>query len=72
MNSIELGSLIQRRRAALQIDQNALAELSGVSIHTVSNVESGRGNPTLKIINSLLDVLGLELVVRPRASGDAE
>ncbi|MBW2257050.1 MAG: helix-turn-helix transcriptional regulator [Deltaproteobacteria bacterium] len=60
------GNAIRERRRLLCIDQAALAELSGVSRHTVSNVEGGEGNPTLTVLAALCDALGLEVVLRPR------
>lgn len=40
--------------------------MSGVSLHTLHNLESGKGNPTLEVIGKVLEVLGLELMVRAR------
>jgi y4mF family transcriptional regulator len=66
MNAGQLGALVTKRRQELRIDQATLAGLAGVSIHTVSNLEQGRSNPTLKVVERVLDALGLELTVRPR------
>jgi transcriptional regulator with XRE-family HTH domain len=65
MNIGEVGEIIRRRRKALGVNQDAVAELAGISVHTLSNIESGRGNPTLEVLSRVLDVLGLELVVQP-------
>ena len=61
MNTRELGDLIRKRRASLQIDQRTLGEISGIAVHTLSNVEAGRGNPTLATLVQVLDALGMEL-----------
>ena len=53
MNIGEISDYIVRRRKTLKISQRELAELSGVSLHSLSNLESGKGNPTLE---SLLKV----------------
>lgn len=45
----------------LQVNQEMLAELSGVSLWILKQFESGRGNPTLQTLSKLADVLGLEL-----------
>lgn len=45
----------------LQVNQETLAELSGVSLRTLKQFESGKGNPTLQTIGKLSDALGLEL-----------
>jgi transcriptional regulator with XRE-family HTH domain len=61
MNTKEVGELIRKRRASLQIDQSTLGALSGIAVHTLSNIEAGRGNPTLATLNQVLDTLGMEL-----------
>lgn len=66
MNPKDAGSLIRERRKELGVDQKTVAELGDVSTHTISNIESGKGNPTLKSLNRILDVIGLELVIRAK------
>ena len=67
MNIQEIGRTIQRRRKTLDINQKHAAELAEISVHTLSDIESGKGNPTLEILERVLDVLGLELVVRTKS-----
>lgn len=55
---------IKARREMLQVNQEMLAELSGVSLRTLKQFESGKGNPTLKTIGKLADVLGLEMALQ--------
>lgn len=57
----DVGDVIVRRRRSLGIDQRKLSQLSGVAVHTLSNIESDRGNPTLATLKRILDVLGMEL-----------
>ena len=61
MNTKDVGELIRKRRASLQIDQSTLGDISGIAVHTLSNIEAGRGNPTLATLNQVLDTLGMEL-----------
>lgn len=61
-----LASSLRERRKSLQLDQKDLAELSGVSLHTLINLETAKGNPTLDVTQRILDALGLELVLRVR------
>ncbi len=61
MTQEELGRRIAERRHILDVDQKTAAALSGVSVHTLSNIESGKGNPSLKILCKMADALGLEL-----------
>ncbi len=63
LHFIELTKIIKRRREMLQVNQEMLAELSGVSLRTIKQFESRKGNPTLKTISKLADALGLELTL---------
>ncbi len=64
MNQRDIGGQIAERRQVLGIDQKTAAELSGVSVHTFSNVESGKGNPSVKVLGKMLEALGLEMRIQ--------
>ena len=64
MNKRELGQLLKSRRNELGINQIDLSEISGVALHTISDIESGKGNPTLQVINKICDILGMELMIQ--------
>jgi len=64
LNKEEIGVQISKRRQVLGIDQKTAAELSGVSVHTFSDVESGKGNPSVKVLGKMLDALGLEIRIQ--------
>ncbi len=66
MNVEEAGQRIRSRRKELGISQRDLSQIAEVSLHTVSDIESGKGNPTLSILVRLLDPLGLELAIGVR------
>ncbi len=61
MSYLEIGKRIKERRKALRITQPDLAELSGISVNTLYKIERGQANPTLKVLNKLAKVLGMEL-----------
>ncbi len=63
MNSVELGHLLATRRKELQLKQEDLAELAAVTIKTIYQLETGKGNPSLSTLNNILKVLGLEMLV---------
>lgn len=63
---MNLTDTIKERRNRLQISQTDLAEMAGVSLATVKDIERGKGNPSLQTTEKLLDVLGLEIVYRIR------
>ena len=59
----EIGSFIKERRQMLGITQPDLAEMAAVSINTLYKLERGEANPSVKVLNKLAEVLGLELSV---------
>jgi transcriptional regulator with XRE-family HTH domain len=63
MNINDIGILIRKRRLVLGIDQRALSEISGIAVHTLSNIEAGKGNPTVATLARILDALGMEIRV---------
>ena len=50
-----------KRRKSLRVNQRELASLCGVSEHALCNLERGIGNPTMKLVSSVAEALGLEL-----------
>ena len=64
MNFTDVIETIKKRREMLRVNQETLAELSGVSLRTLKQFESGKGNPTLKTIFKLSDALGMELTLQ--------
>ncbi len=61
-----LNDTIKERRAQLKISQNDLAEMAGVSLATVKDIERGMGNPSIQTVEKILSVLGMEVVYRLR------
>ena len=59
MNTI--GKQIRERRIFLQINQQTLADLAGIGINTLVAIERGKGNPSLKTLQPVLNALGMEL-----------
>lgn len=55
---------IKERREMLKITQESLADLSGVGLRTIKQLEAGKANPTYKTLQEIADVLGLELVLQ--------
>ena len=64
MKAREVGSLIRKRRVSLRLDQRTLSEISGIAVHTLSNVEAGKGNPTVATLERVLNALGMELRIQ--------
>ena len=57
----QTGTIINERRKELGINQQDLADLAGVGINSLVAIERGKGNPSLKTLLRILDVLGLEI-----------
>ena len=68
MHFTTLNHVIKARRDALQISQQTLADLSGVGLRTLKQFESGNGNPTIKTITQIAEVLGLELCLQVKSN----
>ena len=56
-----LAADVKARRAGLSLGQEELAELSGVSVRFIRNLEQGKATVRLDKVSAVLDVLGLEL-----------
>lgn len=63
VNKEDVGQYVVERRETLAISQKRLAELCGVSVHTLSNLETGGGNVTLDTLLKVAGVLGLKVSV---------
>lgn len=54
------------RRKILNLSQQDLAEIAGISLATIKDIERGKGNPSLSTVSKILDVLGVEIEYRIR------
>ena len=61
---MRLGNIVKERRKLLNITQETLAEMSGIGLRTVKQLESGKGNPTIITLEKVADVLGMQLVLQ--------
>jgi y4mF family transcriptional regulator len=58
-----LGKQIRDRRNYLNITQVDLAEIAGVSLRSLIDIEQGKGNPSLSQLMKILDVLGMKVEI---------
>lgn len=63
---------ISTRRKTLGISQNDLAEMSGVSLATIKNIERGVGNPSFETVEKILSVLGMVISFKVRNPFDKQ
>lgn len=64
MNNQQIGKIIQERRDYLNLTQKDVAEMAGITFKSISEIELGIRNPSINTLKSILDVLGLELLVQ--------
>jgi len=68
MTSQRIGQELRARRRFLRLRQRDLAELAGVTLRGLTELENGRGNPTIKQLAKIADVLGLEFTFVERSA----
>lgn len=61
MDLKNIGQAIAARRSALKLRQEDLAEMSGLTVRTIYNVEHGSGNPAIETLLKICGILGLEI-----------
>ena len=61
MTNQEIGEKLRLRRKKLRLRQRDLAELAGVTLRGLTDLENGRANPTVNQLAKIAEVLGLEL-----------
>jgi transcriptional regulator with XRE-family HTH domain len=59
----ELGQKIKERRNTLSISQRQLADYTGLSVVTLSQIERGKANPSFETLNEIFYFLSLEILV---------
>ncbi len=57
----DIGKKIAIRRKELKLNIEDLSEYSGITEATISRIETGKANPTIKTVEKLLIPLGLTL-----------
>ena len=60
-----LGATIREHRKALGLSQQDVADLAGVGLSALTRIESGVGNPTVRVIGAIGQSLGLHLSLVP-------
>lgn len=50
----------------LAISQRDLAEMAGIGLATIKDIERGKGNPSIGTVSKILEVLGMEIEFKVR------
>ena len=64
--AIDCAKLLKETRKNAGVTQEELADVAGVSISSVKLIEQGKMNPTMQMMDILMDCLGMEIVVRAK------
>ncbi len=65
MNSAAIGQLIRQTRKALDLRQDELASVAGVSVRTLSEIENGKESARIGLVLRVLDSLGIDIRLEP-------
>lgn len=57
---------IRNRRALLGVTQEELADVTGVSIRRIVDIERGKANPSFATLQKIVAALGLEITATVR------
>lgn len=60
---MDIGNIIRNRRQTIRTTQQALSEMSGVSVRMIKSIEGGYANPSIATLEKILNVLGLQLAI---------
>ena len=59
-----IGKQVKKRRTELRMEQVDLQDYAEVGSTTLSKLEQGKANITVETLEKILEVLGLEIVVK--------
>jgi len=63
MTKKELGEKIRNRRFTISMSQSQLADYTGLSVVTLSQIENGKANPSFETLDEIFHFLNLEILV---------
>ena len=67
---MKYGKLIKERRTILGLTQQDLSDYTELSLRIIKSIESEKGNPSLKTLEKITEVLGLELIMRVKIKNE--
>lgn len=59
-----MGDIIRERRVMLGLTQQELADYAGTSLRLLVALENNKANPSLKILEAIAAVLGMEVTLK--------
>ena len=67
---MKYGKLIKERRTVLGMTQQDLSDYTELSLRIIKSIASEKGNPSLKTLEKITEVLGLELIMRVKIKNE--
>ena len=67
-SSVELGAVVREQRKRLALKQLDIAGMGNTGNRFIVDLENGKPTVQLQKVLDVMDLLGLELVVRPKAA----
>jgi HTH-type transcriptional regulator/antitoxin HipB len=67
-SSVELGTVVREQRKRLALKQLDIAGLGNTGNRFIVDLENGKPTVQLQKVLDVMDLLGLEVVVRPKAA----
>ena len=67
---MKYGKLIKERRTLLGMTQQDLSDYTELSLRIIKSIESEKGNPSLKTLEKITEVIGLELIMRVKIKNE--
>ena len=61
-----MGNIIRERRNMLGLTQQELADYAGTSLRLLVSLENNKANPSLKTLQAIAAVLGMEVTLKVR------
>lgn len=61
-----LAQVIKKRRKTLAISQRDLAQMAGIGLATIKDIERGKGNPSIGTVHKIMEVLGMVIEFKVR------
>lgn len=61
---MNIAEVIKNRRKTLSISQLDLAEMAGIGLATIKDIERGKGNPSMATVSKIMEVLGMEIIFK--------
>ena len=70
MTNQEIGQIIKELRISRGLTIRGLDRISGVSFTNIGKLERGEYNPSVNVLNKLLEALGAEFIIREKTNKD--